>query len=212
LRSRACFLGLLALAVTAAIAVAGGPAKAGRGGRPVSCAPEHWPIKTRWPVKTLSDRDAGRVNLAPRRTTVAALARLRRPRRLTERRIRPVEFRSYRIRARLVEAIRDDMDRDIHLVVADLDHPGLTMITELPDPACRAAQRSPRRILLRRARRAFEGACGRQRIDYNKPLGGIGTITGVAFFDRIKGQRGISPNGIELHPLLGFKSAECVRP
>ena len=29
-------------------------------------------------------------------------------------------------------------------------------------------------------------------------------ITGVAFFDFKHGQTGVAPNGIELHPLLGF--------
>jgi hypothetical protein len=29
-------------------------------------------------------------------------------------------------------------------------------------------------------------------------------ITGVAFFDFLHGQTGVAPNGIELHPVLGF--------
>jgi hypothetical protein len=29
-------------------------------------------------------------------------------------------------------------------------------------------------------------------------------ITGVAFFDFLHGQTGVAPNGIELHPILGF--------
>ena len=28
------------------------------------------------------------------------------------------------------------------------------------------------------------------------------TVTGVAFFDKIHGQTGVAPNGIELHPIL----------
>jgi hypothetical protein len=33
-------------------------------------------------------------------------------------------------------------------------------------------------------------------------------ITGVAFFDFLHGQTGVAPNGIELHPVLGFA---CLR-
>jgi hypothetical protein len=29
-------------------------------------------------------------------------------------------------------------------------------------------------------------------------------VRGVGFFDRIHGQTGIAPNGIELHPILGI--------
>jgi hypothetical protein len=29
-------------------------------------------------------------------------------------------------------------------------------------------------------------------------------ITGVGFFDFYHGQRGVAPNDIELHPLIGF--------
>ena len=30
------------------------------------------------------------------------------------------------------------------------------------------------------------------------------TITGVGFFDVLHGQTGVAPNGIELHPVIGF--------
>jgi hypothetical protein len=31
------------------------------------------------------------------------------------------------------------------------------------------------------------------------------TVTGVGFFDRIHGQTGVAPNGIELHPVLDIQ-------
>jgi hypothetical protein len=34
-------------------------------------------------------------------------------------------------------------------------------------------------------------------------------IIGVGFFDFIHGQRDGGPNGIELHPVLGFSTASC---
>jgi hypothetical protein len=30
-------------------------------------------------------------------------------------------------------------------------------------------------------------------------------VTGVGFFDKIHGQTGAAPNGIELHPVLGIE-------
>jgi hypothetical protein len=35
-------------------------------------------------------------------------------------------------------------------------------------------------------------------------LQGTATIDGVGFFDFLHGQRGVAPNGIELHPALRF--------
>jgi hypothetical protein len=40
-------------------------------------------------------------------------------------------------------------------------------------------------------------------------LRGSATITGVGFFDLLHGQTGVAPNGIELHPVLGFSRARC---
>ena len=34
-------------------------------------------------------------------------------------------------------------------------------------------------------------------------------VVGVAFFDFLHGQTGVAPNGIELHPILGFG---CLTP
>jgi hypothetical protein len=35
-------------------------------------------------------------------------------------------------------------------------------------------------------------------------LSGTATIEGVGFLDFLHGQRGVAPNGIELHPVLRF--------
>jgi hypothetical protein len=32
---------------------------------------------------------------------------------------------------------------------------------------------------------------------------------GVGFFDSVHGQPGVAPNGIELHPVLGFNADSC---
>lgn len=142
-------------AVAGAVSIPGVSATAGPPAEPaaVSCGVE------RWAVKTLSDRDAARVRFRPRNTTVTALRGLRAPARLPKTRISPVEFRTYRLTALLVEAKREE-DRDIHLVIADPSHRTRTMIVELPDVACRGPAGSIKRAQMQSARRRFEDACG----------------------------------------------------
>lgn len=65
------------------------------------------------------------------------------------------------------------------------------------------------------ARAALLCSCGPARTGRFGLLTGTATITGVAFFDVIHGQRGVAPNGIELHPVLSFKalaSGPCADP
>jgi hypothetical protein len=53
-------------------------------------------------------------------------------------------------------------------------------------------------------------SCGPAHAGSFRLLTGTATISGVAFFDVIHGQRGVAPNGIELHPALSFtKTSTC---
>jgi hypothetical protein len=80
------------------------------------------------------------------------------------------------------------------------------MIVEFPNaPACTAGTSPARARGMRRARNRFTRACGQPSRSGFYPLHGKATITGVGFYDRIHGQTGVSPNGIELHPVLGFR-------
>jgi hypothetical protein len=101
-------------------------------------------------------------------------------------------------------------DSDIHLVVADPSNAQHTMIVEFPNAGCvrRAGPTSRRRMA--RARTALMHACGPASHGSFRLLTGTATIGGVAFFDVIHGQRGVAPNGIELHPALSFtKTTAC---
>jgi hypothetical protein len=158
----------------------------------------------RWAVKTLTDPEARLINFHPRATTVSALRRLA-PTGLSSR--GPgVERRTYRIRARLVEAKLEE-DEDYHLVVADLRHPAQTMIVEFPSANC--TRRSVQRRQLLRARASLVRACGPPSSSSFTHLRGTATITGIGFFDFLHGQTGVAPNGVELHPVLGFTRASC---
>ena len=70
------------------------------------------------------------------------------------------------------------------------------MIVEAPNaPTCTpnaTAYRKRQMIAARKAVLKAGDGCARAQ------------ITGVAFFDFLHGQTGVAPNGIELHPVLGF--------
>lgn len=152
----------------------------------------------RWAVKTLSDPAAPQVDLVPRASSVSALARLPAPPNLGAR-LPGVEMHSWRIHVRLLWSKLED-DSDIHLVVAD-PVTGRTMIVELASPSC--AVGSPAIARITAARAEFVAACGAPARSFTR-LTGTATIDGVGFFDFLHGQRGVAPNGIELHPALRF--------
>lgn len=188
-------LALLAVGLTLASLAAS--AHGGRGA--ATCGVE------RWAVKTLTDPAAAQVRLTPRPTTVDALRALRVPRvSAATPRIPGIETTTYRVRARLVELKSED-DGDVHLVIAS-PRTGGTMIVEFPSPACTRGGRD--RAAMTRARAALSHACGAAESRFTR-LRGLATVTGVGFVDVKHGQAGVAPNGIELHPVLAFRSTIC---
>jgi hypothetical protein len=157
----------------------------------------------RWDVKTLSDPARRSVNLAAQRARVARLRKLEAPGTLsTDTPRQPgIEKQVYRVRAQVVTATIED-DGDIHLVIATRGHRRQTMITEFPDPAC--VDSRFKRAEIRRARSAMLDACGPISSSSFTDLRGKVMVSGVGFWDEIHGQTGVAPNGIELHPVLGF--------
>lgn len=145
----------------------------------------------RWPVKILADRDRAKVNLNPVDTTVHELCSRDRPHRRYpyDRRVAQEELTTYRIRARLVR-IRHERDSDLHLLLADPLSPSDRLIAEIPAPEC--AVGTGLEDTYRRARQAVLAMTA----------GAVVEVTGVGFFDFMHEQRGIAPNGIELHPVL----------
>lgn len=147
----------------------------------------------RWPVKTFRDRDRALVRRTPVDATVAALANLPRPPDSEihgSRRVAPHELTVYRVHARLRRVVGSG-DADLHLLLADPDHPRSTLIAEIPHPLL--AIGSGLGEVFRAERRKLAG----------RRAGGIVVVTGVGFFDRPG--RGQSPNGFELHPVLALE-------
>lgn len=123
-------------------------------------------------------------------------------------RIKGVETTTYRVGVRLVE-MKLEKDGDVLLVVVDPKTHG-TMVVEFPALACIGKARAKVRPLMRNARAALIAACGEPDRGSFTRVGGSATITGVGFFERGDGAPDAAPNGIELHPVLGFRMAECL--
>ncbi len=158
--------------------------------------------KERWPVKTMDDPQAALVDPQPLAMSVAALRQLTAPTSLpADGRAAPWELRRVTVTARLVAA-RREQDHDFHLVIADPQDPRLTMIAELPDPACAAVANGTAAPSILQARKEFIDHFGTPPSDQFVPLHGLVTITGVVFFDFPHGQYGLAPNAVELHPVL----------
>ncbi len=161
----------------------------------------------RWPVKTLSDADVGLVDFTAVPTTVEELIAFPAPEyRPQNSRVAPVELTTYTIVANLIAA-KLEPDSDIHLVISALTDDNQTMIVEFPDgPNCAPDTDQELVNQMQAARDAFIAAFGVPPSSYFKQLSGEAQITGIGFFDRIHGQHGVAPNGIELHPVLNFQS------
>lgn len=153
--------------------------------------------------KTLTDHYASEVSLTPVRSRVATLRKIPVPAGAGagQPRTQP-EKTTYALTVHLIGA-RLMSDHDIHLIVADW-RGGATMITELPDPRCPVAARSPVAAQMTAARRALLAAVGPVSAAHWKPLNRRVKITGVGFFDTVHNQVGVAPNGFELHPLLSL--------
>jgi hypothetical protein len=147
----------------------------------------------RWKIKTLQDRPR---LLRPRRTTIAHLSGVPRPALLPPARRVPFERHVFTVVA-AVTLVRHEDDQDLQLVLFEPwdqlqgqsrpDH----LIAEAPSRACTIRATPYRRRQMQNSRRAVS-LCARAR------------VVGVAFFDHLRGQTGVAPNGIKLHPVLGF--------
>ncbi len=160
----------------------------------------------RWAVKTLSDDEATCVEFTPKHTTVSWLVSQQPPEHLREQgRSGTIECQVWELTGRL-EEFKGEEDGDFHMVLSDLEKPGLTMIVEIPDPSCAGVCDSPHRAEMVRARENFTQAFGLPLKRFQHMTKSVMvTITGVGFFDFKHGQTGLAPNGIELHPVIGFE-------
>jgi hypothetical protein len=155
----------------------------------------------RWSIKTLSDPAAAQLKATPVLTTVEMLRTLPVPGPLALHTPRyPQELQVYTVTATMKGA-KLEADSDFHVVIAGTS--GATMIAEFPDPAC--VSHRLYRPQIATARQTFVQRYGTPPSTHFVTLRGQMTLTGVLLFDVLHGQRGVAPNGAEIHPVLDLK-------
>ncbi len=158
----------------------------------------------RWAVKTLTDSDAAKVNFQAVPGSVGTLVSLPKPAALPKNsRIAPVELTVYTVKAH-VEEFKLENDSDIHVVISNPDDPNETMIVEFVNTQCIDPAKAIQETAMAKTREDFIGICGEPARKFLTCEVDV-EITGVGFFDFIHGQTGVSPNGIEIHPVLAIK-------
>ncbi len=162
----------------------------------------------RWHVKTLDDPQASQVNRTPLLTTVDTLVHAAVPSGLSSSsdniRFAPWELQTVKVRATFV-GWKTEADNDYHVVIADMNNPGETMIIEPPSQSCSAACQSGYGSLFQSSRDALVACFGSPPSSFtgsSKTV--VMDITGVPLFDLLHGQTGVAPNGIEIHPIVSI--------
>jgi hypothetical protein len=152
----------------------------------------------RWPVKTLSDPEARRVDFAVHPASVRYLGSLRASAGGQDSRS-PLESRVFGVQARLV-GVKREADSDYHLVLSE---GAATMIAEMPFAGCTAGAQHRYAMETARAKleRAVGGPVGESWIHPDLRI----HVVGVLFFDFPHGQSGHARNYVELHPVTGFR-------
>ena len=159
----------------------------------------------RWKVKTLTDSTVGNIDPAETTNSITQLRNKPRPDDLEDTmRADGAESKTYRVTGRVIRFKRED-DKDIHVVLAQTGHLERTVVVEFANVVCADVCSSPELERIRQARQDFVTKFGNPTTSFKAPphITKI-RIVGVGFFDRLHGQNGMAPNGIEIHPVLSM--------
>ena len=169
----------------------------------------------RWHVKTLDDSESNIVMAASLNvSTVHDLRQIPPPPQWPPAQRMPIEKQVVTVKAVLIGAKMECADHDYHLVLANPDDPSETMIAEVTDPKCWGADASAELPVFQAARlsynQQFGTPAGDNFVKFPQPIPVV--VKGVGFFDKLHGQTGVAPNGIELHPVLSITRQDGVAP
>ena len=165
----------------------------------------------RWNIKTLTDADTSKINFTSKWVTISDLNKIPNPygSKLRKEPIRlKEECQVYYIKCKII-AYKVEDDRDLHLIICDLDNSNATMIAEIPNPdECPEVSNSHYANLYRMVRVNFQSVLtkGKLRLKgvWNFNTAPIVEIIGVSFFDYHSGTqpKGNGANSMEIHPVL----------
>lgn len=153
-----------------------------------------------WKQLTLADNGKS-VNWNPKSTTLADIAKLTAPSRVTASRTTSFQRQVWKLNDVVIERYRQASNGEIVLELYDI--PSNTyMNAYLPAPSCMTSKATLRKAMVG-ARNAFTGACPAPTPDWQM-LGAHATLVGVGFWNPVKTTEGALKNGAELRPLLGL--------
>ena len=155
-----------------------------------------------WEVKTLTDEDAPKVQLAPVASSIRELSSRPRPHR-RYRGARAVSERQVVTIEGDVIDVKHEQDGDLHVVLTDDQY---VMIVEFPDPTCMEGSRVLEQASA--ARERFLALVGDEPVRGQLRV----RVTGVVFFDRPHNQTGLASNAVELHPVLAVEAVNGSSP
>lgn len=158
--------------------------------------------KERWDVKTVQDKESEKIRWTPIASNIKTLRALTQvyPAKFDKSKRYGFEFNTYQIDCKIVKYLSED-DGDYHLVLVDPTDSTKTIIGEIPNPTCERVAKSKYAGSFSYSRKTFES----YEISKNKVADGVYRVVGVCFFDKIHGQTGVAPNGIELHPIMDIE-------
>jgi hypothetical protein len=152
-----------------------------------------------WRLKTLSDRDRHKVALAPKTTTIGAIAAKPNPQAIPTRRRTSFQRQTWEVVAQVTKFKLEDAG-----IRLELYDNGTYVNAVVPTPSC-LTRVSRARAAIREAWSLFGTRCPRATRD-GQPFGAIMYVRGVGFWgQRRPDLRGTAPNGAELYPVTGFR-------
>jgi hypothetical protein len=186
---------LLAVAGAACAVAFTAPAQAAPAAKPGP-----WCGGTLWKLMNLSDTGSKSVRWSPAGTSIADIAKLAAPGRVSTSRTTQFQKQRWQVTA-VVDQYRVASNGEIVLVLFDTGT-STYMDAYLSNPKCLASSARGRGEIVA-ARNAF-GRCPAPQTGW-QPLGATVELSGVGFWNPLKTTKGALPNGAELRPVTGLK-------
>jgi hypothetical protein len=186
----ALLAGVIAIAVTA-------PAQAAKSGSP---KPGTWCGGTTWKLMTLGDKGSKSVKWAPAMTSIADIAKLTAPSRVTTTRSTPFQKQNWQLKA-VVDQYRAASNGEVVLVLFDIGT-SMYMDAYLSNPTCLSSSTRGRSEIVA-ARNAFTSKCPAPQAAWQR-LGATIQLSGVGYWNALKTTKGALRNGAELRPVTGL--------
>lgn len=163
-------------------------------------APGSWCGGVLWRQMAFSDPDRSKVSVASENTTIAKMAELSSPGKITTARTTSFQRNVWHLHA-VVDRYRIASNGEIVLILFSIDS-GRYMNAYMPNPHCLSSRTRERSAILA-ARKAFVRHCPVVTTAWQL-LGATVDVSGVGFWNPVRTTRGALPNGAELRPVTNL--------